>query len=63
MLEKLATEMHSSLLQKFLNYGREKFYNIDPDCKHLAFLVQIWLACKILQGTNTLAYCALPSNA
>jgi hypothetical protein len=29
-LEKLALGKHSSLLQKFVNYGRKKFYNIGP---------------------------------
>jgi hypothetical protein len=26
----LERETHSSLLQKFVNYGRKKFYNIGP---------------------------------
>jgi hypothetical protein len=29
-IDKLARDKHSSLLQKFLNYGRKKFYNIGP---------------------------------
>ncbi len=29
MLERPAREKHSSLLQKFINYVRKKFYNID----------------------------------
>jgi hypothetical protein len=29
-LERLARGKHSSLLQTFINYGREKCYNIDP---------------------------------
>ncbi len=29
-LEKLAKDKHSSLLQKFVNYGQKKFYNIGP---------------------------------
>ncbi len=29
-LEKFASDKHSSLLRKFVNYGRKKFYNIDP---------------------------------
>jgi hypothetical protein len=28
-LERLAKDMDSSLLQKSVNYGRKKFYNID----------------------------------
>jgi hypothetical protein len=28
LLEKLAREKHSSLLQKSINYGHKKFYNI-----------------------------------
>jgi hypothetical protein len=27
-LERLARDKHSSLLRKFLNYGRKKFYNL-----------------------------------
>ncbi len=30
-LEKLASDKHFSLLQTFVNYGREKFYNIEPN--------------------------------
>ncbi len=30
MLERPAKDKHSSLLRKFLNYGRKKFYNIGP---------------------------------
>jgi hypothetical protein len=30
MLERLAKDKHSSLLQKSVNYGRNKFYDIDP---------------------------------
>jgi len=29
ILERLARSKHSSLLQKFVTYGRKKFYNID----------------------------------
>jgi hypothetical protein len=29
-LERLARDKNSSLLRKFVNYGREKFYNIGP---------------------------------
>jgi hypothetical protein len=29
-LERLARDKHSSLLQKTVNYGRKKFYNIGP---------------------------------
>ncbi len=29
-LERLASEEHSSLLRKFVNYNRKKFYNIEP---------------------------------
>ncbi len=29
-LEKLARDEHSSLLQKLVNYGRKKFYDIGP---------------------------------
>jgi hypothetical protein len=29
-LERLARDKHSSLLQKFVNYGRKKFYRIVP---------------------------------
>jgi hypothetical protein len=29
-LERLARNRHSSLLQKFINYGEKKFYNIGP---------------------------------
>ncbi len=29
-LEKLARDKHSSLLQRFVTYGRKKFYNIMP---------------------------------
>jgi hypothetical protein len=29
-LEKLARDKHSSVLPKFVNYGRKKFYNIGP---------------------------------
>jgi hypothetical protein len=29
-LEKLARGKHSSLLQKLINYGLKKFYNIGP---------------------------------
>ncbi len=28
-LEKLAIDKHSSLLQKFVTYGRKKFYNVE----------------------------------
>jgi hypothetical protein len=30
MLEQLVRDIHSSLLRKFLNYGRKKVYNIGP---------------------------------
>jgi len=30
MLESPAKDKHSSLLRKFINYGRKKFYNIGP---------------------------------
>jgi len=30
MLEKLAEDKRSSLLPKFVTYGRKKFYNIGP---------------------------------
>jgi hypothetical protein len=30
MLLILAKDIHSSLLRKFVNYGRKKFYNIVP---------------------------------
>ncbi len=29
-LERLATDKHSSLLRKFVNYGCKKFYRISP---------------------------------
>ena len=29
-LEELAKDKHSSLLRKFVNYGRKKFYNTGP---------------------------------
>ncbi len=29
-LERLARDKHSSLLRTFVNYGRKKFYNVDP---------------------------------
>jgi hypothetical protein len=29
-IDKLARDKHSSLLQKFVNYGRKTFYNIGP---------------------------------
>jgi hypothetical protein len=32
-LERLARDKHSSLLQKFVTYGRKKFYNIVPRCR------------------------------
>ncbi len=32
-LERLALDKHSSLLRKFVNYGRKKFYNIGPWCQ------------------------------
>jgi hypothetical protein len=31
-LERLARSKHSNLMQKFVTYGREKFYNIVPWC-------------------------------
>jgi hypothetical protein len=31
-MERLAGDKHSSLLQKFVTYGRKKFYNIGPRC-------------------------------
>ncbi len=34
-LEELAKDKHSSLLRKFVNYGRKKFYNIGPWYCHL----------------------------
>ncbi len=30
MMEKLSKDKHFSLLQKFINYDRQKFYNIGP---------------------------------
>jgi hypothetical protein len=33
MLERLAREKHSNLLQKFLTYGCKKFYNIGTWCQ------------------------------
>jgi hypothetical protein len=30
MMEKFARNKHLSLLQKFINYGHQKFYNIGP---------------------------------
>ncbi len=30
MLESLVRDKHLSLLQKFVNYGREKFYKLGP---------------------------------
>jgi hypothetical protein len=32
-LEKLAIDKHSSLLQKFVNYGQKGFYNMGPGCQ------------------------------
>ncbi len=32
-LEKLARDKHSSLLRKYLNYGRNKFYSTGPRCQ------------------------------
>jgi hypothetical protein len=32
MLERRARDKHSSLLQKFVNYGQKKFHNIGPRC-------------------------------
>ncbi len=46
-LLKFARDKHSSLLQKFVNYGRKKFYNIGPGTVKLAtaviygFIVQV----------------------
>ena len=34
-MERLARDKHSSLLQKFVNYGQKKFYNIGPRCTSL----------------------------
>ena len=33
-LERLARDKHSCLLQKFVTYGRKKFYNIGPWWHH-----------------------------
>ncbi len=30
-LERLASDKHSSLLRKSVNYGRKKFYGLAPD--------------------------------
>ncbi len=44
-LERLGRDKHSSLLQKFVNCGRKKFFRIGT-----------WPYSKIHAGTNTLAY-------
>ncbi len=35
-MEKSVRDKHSSLLQTFVNYGREKFYNIGPEKDRMA---------------------------
>ncbi len=48
-MKKLAKDKHSSLLQKFVTYGRKKFYNIGPRD-------QIWAEFSSLE----VAICMLP---
>jgi hypothetical protein len=62
--KKLVSEKHSSLLRKYLTYGRKKFYNIGPRMydllwQTLAVLTNIGLGWKGWPGTNTLAYLTL----
>ena len=39
-LERLATDKHSSLLRKFVNYGHKKFYSIGPAVRFESLLVE-----------------------
>jgi len=66
-LKMLVRDKHSSLLRKFLNYGRKKFSNIfhrrkrekgAPLGNSLAILEIIRLASKFLSMINGLAYLA-----
>ncbi len=53
--EMLDWKKHTSLLQRFLNYG-QIFYNIGP-CKAPALPAIVRLGWKWLTVANTLAYC------
>jgi hypothetical protein len=43
-LHKAAVDKHSSLLQKFVNYGRKKFYSTGPRC-HCQYLQIVLQTC------------------
>ncbi len=47
----------ASLLQKFVNYGQKKFYNIGPESTNgTVLLANVGMVWKRLTVTNTLAY-------
>ncbi len=52
-LERLATDKHSSLLRKFVNYGRKKFYTINSF--HFRFLFRCRAGCNRGQPHRDLA--------
>ncbi len=58
VLERPASDKHSSLLGTFINYGRKKFYNIDEQAENYKKTLQILLG-VIMLLTLTLFYVRL----
>ncbi len=67
-LERLARDKHSSLLQKFVNYGQKKFYNIGPradDIKNLRPYftdVRNWMECSSLSVSLFLMFVGMEKS-
>jgi hypothetical protein len=59
-MEKLAGEKHSSLLQKLVNFGQEKFYNIGPleQC-YITFLSVIYECLKLARVISLASFSSL----
>jgi hypothetical protein len=59
-LERFATEKNSSLLKKFVNYGRKKFYNIGP-CSSFVTFSSSWFS-KLPLSSNSSGTCSSSSG-
>jgi hypothetical protein len=51
-LERLAMDMHSSLIQKFVNYGRNFFFNIGPQIGERAQAIATFALCGFANPVN-----------
>jgi len=73
-MERSARDKHSSLLRKFVNYGRKKFYNIGPSATSSNDVTngeknffcrddEIWEVAEVLQNlTKRVQLCIRPEN-